>query len=583
MRSMKHNVRSRTKSRPNKWGKAFGAMLRRQVYFGRDLSRVPRGSLVFFPCLPNRLSCGLTGIVSVNSKQKSDGRIDIPGLEDQVRSLGRKTIHQCSREELAVKNHYLGGKAFLTTIYDQVQQLKRPEAFLHIFTHRDVLEDILTLAEKIHAVIEAESLALSRQMGHLSPGVFETITDSLENLKDIHWSLNTEIVGNVHKVDSLASYQAGKTSPFFIKIFREINAVLNSIDRLEVRGRDSAGISVMLLLDAKDWRGLSKQIDDDGLLDAFSSRSSRNVLSNGSIQVDPDQGSTRDDRVTIAFTYKVAAEIGGLGDNVSSLRRQIKTDPIFQRAVTFTPVNYTISSHTRWASVGAITESNCHPVDNIAANDNYAAKGIIHACLNGDIDNYLEIKKDLLKSGAVIQEDISTDTKVIPLQIQKYLHEGAPVAEAFRRALNDFEGSHAISMHTNLAPGKLFLGQRGSGQAVFVGLSEDRYIPASEVYGFVEETSDYLKLDGEKIVQGKHGDVQGQIFILDQNSSGGVDGIDAMAYDGSPLELGETDVKRTAITPRDIDRQHFQYGGILLVPGYLPAFPVRWYTGGTAS
>jgi glucosamine--fructose-6-phosphate aminotransferase (isomerizing) len=556
---MKHDVRSRTKSRHSEWQDALGAILRRQIYFGRDLSGVPRDSLVFFPCLPNRLSCGLTGIVSVKSKQKSGIQINMPGLEDQVRSLGQKTIDQCTREELAGKDHYLCGKTLLTSLYDQVQQFKRTDAFLHVFTHRDVLEDLLELAEKIHTVIEAESLVLSRQVGHLSPGEVEMITDSLETLKDIHWSLKTEIAGNVQKVEGLVSYHAGMASPFCINIFREINAVLNSIDRLEVRGRDSAGISVMLLFDAKDWRDLRRMIDDDGLLDDFSSRSSHNILTNGSIQIDPTQESTQSDRVTIAFTYKIAAEIGKLGDNVSYLRRRIKTDPIFQRAVTFTPVNYTISSHTRWASVGAITESNCHPMDNITERDNRADKGIIHACLNGDIDNYLEIKEDLLKSGAVIQEDISTDTKVIPLQIQKYLQEGVPVAEAFRRALNDFDGSHAISMHTNLAPGKLFLGQRGSGQAIFVGLSEDRYIPASEVYGFVEETPYYLKLDGEKIVQGKHGDVQGQIFILDQNSSGGVDGIDAMAYDGSPLELGEADVKRTAITPRDIDRQHFAH------------------------
>jgi glucosamine--fructose-6-phosphate aminotransferase (isomerizing) len=559
MARMKYDVRSRNKNTDIKWSKAMEALFRRRVYFGRDLSRVPQDSLVFFPYHSNRLSCGLTGIVSINSKQTSDIQIDIPGLRERVRLLEQKTIEHSSQEELAGSSHYLGGETHLTALYDQTQQLKRTDAFLYIFTHREVLEEILALAKKIHAIIETESQILSQKIGHLSPGEVKTITDSLEILKDIHWSLKIEIAENVEKVDAFAPYEAGVMSPFSIKIFREINAVLNSIDRLEVRGRDSAGISLMLLFDKESWRDLHRLIKDDDLLDVFSNRLSRSILSNGSIQMDPDQEPSQSDSVTLAFTYKIAAEIGSLGDNVAYLRHQIKTDPIFQRAVTFTPVNYTLSSHTRWASVGAITESNCHPVDNIPDGDKGAAKGIIHACLNGDIDNYLEIKKDLLNSGAVIQEDITTDTKVIPLQIQKYIQEGAPVAEAFRRALNDFHGSHAISMHTNLAPGKLFLGQRGSGQAIFVGLSEDRYIPASEVYGFVEETPYYLKLDGEKIYQGTHGDVQGQIFILDQNSCGGVDGIDAMAYDGSPLELGEADVKRTAITPRDIDRQDFPH------------------------
>jgi glucosamine--fructose-6-phosphate aminotransferase (isomerizing) len=85
-------------------------------------------------------------------------------------------------------------------------------------------------------------------------------------------------------------------------------------------------------------------------------------------------------------------------------------------------------------------------------------------------------------------------------------------------------------------------------------------MPASEVYGFVEETPRYLKLDGEKTVQGQQGEsVQGQIFILDQDAGGGIDGIQAMYYDGTPIKLGESDIKHTDITSRDIDRQGFPH------------------------
>ena len=133
------------------------------------------------------------------------------------------------------------------------------------------------------------------------------------------------------------------------------------------------------------------------------------------------------------------------------------------------------------------------------------------------------------------------------------------MAEAFRRAVNDFEGSHAISMHTDLAPGKLFLAQKGSGQAIFVGIAEDHYVPSSEVYGLVEETPFFIKLDGEKEVEGRHGVTRGQIFILNQEAGGGLDGIKAMYYDRTPLALGEKDIKYTEITPRDIDRQEFPH------------------------
>ncbi|OQY57905.1 MAG: glutamine--fructose-6-phosphate aminotransferase [Desulfobacteraceae bacterium 4572_88] len=183
---------------------------------------------------------------------------------------------------------------------------------------------------------------------------------------------------------------------------------------------------------------------------------------------------------------------------------------------------------------------------------------MIHVCLNGDIDNYLDLKAEH-DDKKLISEEITTDTKIIPLQIQKYLRQGADLTEAFRLAVNDFQGSHAIAMHTNLAPGKVFLAQKGSGQAIFIGLAPDHYISASEVYGFVEETSDYLKVDGEKVTEGKNGLTQGQIFMLDQNSGGGLEGVTAMFYDGTPLELDEQSVKHTEITSRDTDRQGFPH------------------------
>ena len=137
--------------------------------------------------------------------------------------------------------------------------------------------------------------------------------------------------------------------------------------------------------------------------------------------------------------------------------------------------------------------------------------------------------------------------------------QGNDLEEAFRLAVNDFEGSHAIFMHSDLAPGKLFLAQKGSGQAIFIGLSEDHYMPTSEVYGFVEQTPFYLKMDGEKVVEGKDGKTQGQIFVLSQESGGAPQDIKAMFYDGTQVEIGEKDIKRTQITSRDIDRQKFPH------------------------
>lgn len=41
-----------------------------RIYFGRSLARVPAGAIVFFPCRPTLLACGLAGIVAFKQKKK---------------------------------------------------------------------------------------------------------------------------------------------------------------------------------------------------------------------------------------------------------------------------------------------------------------------------------------------------------------------------------------------------------------------------------------------------------------------------------------------------------------------------------
>jgi glucosamine--fructose-6-phosphate aminotransferase (isomerizing) len=265
------------------------------------------------------------------------------------------------------------------------------------------------------------------------------------------------------------------------------------------------------------------------------------------------------ENVSVAFTYKVAAEVGSLGDNVRYLRKQVLDDALLLKFIQCPIAEHSIVAHTRWASVGEISVPNCHPIDN-STNGSADSGGMIHVCLNGDIDNFQFLKQEYEReTGKQIPQQITTDTKIIPLQVERYLGRGETIDEAFRLAVNDFAGSHAIIMHTDLSPGKIYLAQKGSGQAIFVGLGEDYYIPASETYGFVEETSQYLKLDGEKVVKGISGKTQGQVFVLDSHSNGGLDGITASYYDGTTIELVEKDIKSTEITPRDIDRQQYPH------------------------
>jgi len=109
-------------------------------------------------------------------------------------------------------------------------------------------------------------------------------------------------------------------------------------------------------------------------------------------------------------------------------------------------------------------------------------------------------------------------------------------------------------MVSNTEPGKIFLSLKGSGQSIYVGIAPDQYIFSSELYGLVEGTPFFLKMDGERPSHPDTPETSGQIFILDQDSQGGVSGINALFYDGTALSIGADSVQKAEITTRDIDR-----------------------------
>jgi len=513
-------------------------------------------AVVFFPVSATTLNCGLAGLIAVYG-QKPPARIqDLSEIVTLTGQILAAPLAAVNSDPAAIDAQYMQGDQTLERLLQATSKLKRQDHFLTLFNDSFLQAQLTDLRERIEAFIAQESDALSQAVGHLPAETVEIIDRRIENLKDAAWCLKTEVAENIARVRSLMPEENKRTSSSVIKIYHNINTVLNSIDRLEVRGRDSAGISLLFILETPVYSKLKQSIETANLSENFTRRTRPAVLGNGSISTSSDSGN---DFVGIALTYKVAAEIGSLGDNVQGLRQQVSEDRILQLLAVCPHHFHTVSAHTRWASVGAITIANCHPVDNVTNGPDVKHQGTIHACLNGDIDNFRQLKEEFESQGETIPSDITTDTKIIPLQVQKYLRAGHGVEEAFRLAVNDFEGSHAIAMHTDLAPGKFFLAQKGSGQAIFVGLADDHYIPTSEVYGFVEETSRYLKMNGEKVVAGKNGPTQGQIFILDQNTAGGLEGIQAICYDGSPIQLTAQDIQHTQITSRDIDRQDFPH------------------------
>src|SRR5690606_5354334 len=137
---------------------------------------------------------------------------------------------------------------------------------------------------------------------------------------------------------------------------------------------------------------------------------------------------------------------------------------------------------------------------------------------------------------------------------------GDDALEAFRASVASFEGSVAIAATVADHPDALALALRGSGQALYVGLVDDAYIVASEPYGLVEETSRYVRMDGETPANPDNPNAsRGQILLLDGARAGSLEGIERIAYDGTVLPVTEDDVVTATITTRDIDRGDFPH------------------------
>ncbi len=534
----------------------FTKIFHKKICFGLYPESAPGNSIILFPYYPNRFSCGLTGLIAFNRDQAVESTINVADFHDQLEQLGKNDFTACkalSPDDFT--RYYLGGNDSVSQLFNSIRTLKENAFFYSIYKNEGLLNELKEFVTHLSSVIQNELKHLDEQMGVVPAQQFDAMSMRIEKLKDTAWCLETEIFDNILRVRHLSGDNKNDMNPESISAARQINAVLNSIDRLEVRGRDSAGISLMFVLEEDAYTTFIDTITSRGLYDTFSARSSQKSLANLGISVN-----RKEDYAAVAMTYKVAAEIGALGDNIGFIRDQIKDDPLFAAIVSQPRQFFTVSAHTRWASVGAINEVNCHPVDNKTITSLSGNSGIVHVCLNGDIDNYQEINAAHEKRGISFFPDITCDTKTIPVHIEYYFSQGHTIEDAFRLAVNDFEGAHAISMHTDLAPGKFFLALKGSGQAIFIGLAPDHYIPTSEVYGFVEETNQFLKMDGESLSNAPEGrNTNGQIYIIDQSGKGGTSGIKGMFYCGTPIVISDDDIRTTQLISRDIDRQEFNH------------------------
>ncbi|MDP2292727.1 MAG: SIS domain-containing protein, partial [Actinomycetota bacterium] len=473
--------------------------------------------------------CGIVAIVSRPSTRP------IPVAGDIVALLDR-----------AVAAATLTESAALVAQVDR--QLHGVPGMLALAGRRELIAGIVARLDQLDGRIADRDDELEAGVA-LSPDDIEHINAELLAVRDAVWAVRKD---RIRTADAVADFSGRDAGAAAIAGYLAIQQGLSAIDRMEVRGRDSAGLHVLVWNHGLDLAAPS-------VAAAVAARSNDPLFQTGSVRVAGDR---------LGFVYKAAAEIGELGDNVKALRAAVQSDGLLRLALAQPDARVSVLGHTRWASVGIISEPNCHPVNGEQVEQSGAEQAVNQpytvAVLNGDVDNHADIK---VTHGLRIAGPITTDAKVIPAVMAIHAVEGIALGEAFRRTVAEFEGSVAIAAASADMPDQVYLALRGSGQALYVGLGDDMFIVASEPYGVVEETMQFVRVDGE--TESASGS-RGQVFVLDGAGAGTLDGVHRMAYDGTPLPIDASEIVTAQVTTRDIDRgdaPHFLLKEIGEAPG----------------
>ena len=138
-------------------------------------------------------------------------------------------------------------------------------------------------------------------------------------------------------------------------------------------------------------------------------------------------------------------------------------------------------AHTRWATHGEPSEVNAHP--------HIDTSGQLHLVHNGIIENYRELKEELLKAGHTFYS--ATDTEVLAKLIGT-LYDGN-LEEAVGKALAQVRGAYGLVVTHEAEPGVIVVARLGS--PIVIGVAPDGHYVASDAVALLPHTNRLVYLD----------------------------------------------------------------------------------------
>ncbi|HEX3978550.1 MAG TPA: glutamine--fructose-6-phosphate transaminase (isomerizing) [Solirubrobacteraceae bacterium] len=221
--------------------------------------------------------------------------------------------------------------------------------------------------------------------------------------------------------------------------------LMEGLEKLEYRGYDSAGISVL----------------DGDRVDAVRAVGNLSALRSAIVRREAADGA--DERAAVAV-----AERPGTGTGTGGIHTGI--------------------AHTRWATHGRVTEENAHP--------HYDTTDSVHIVVNGIVENYIALKARLMTEDPPAVFTSETDAEVIAHLVAH--HYDGDLLEAVRAAYAELRGHYAFVALTAREPGVL-VGARKECPLV-VGRGDGETFIASAIPAFLRDTRRVQYIGDDELV-----------------------------------------------------------------------------------
>jgi glutamine---fructose-6-phosphate transaminase (isomerizing) len=145
--------------------------------------------------------------------------------------------------------------------------------------------------------------------------------------------------------------------------------------------------------------------------------------------------------------------------------------------------------HTRWATHGAPNARNAHP--------HLGKTKRVVVVQNGIVENFLELKDELIAEGVEFQSD--TDTETIVHLVEHYLATGIGLVEAARKTFNQIQGANVVVLMSADEPDKIVTARIGNAGGVVVGLGDGENFIASDTPAIMDHTRKVLFLESRQM------------------------------------------------------------------------------------